>query len=237
LQSLGYRADFAGNGVEAVEAWERLGYDVILMDCQMPEMDGFQATTEIRKREAARGPAAARRVRIIALTANALKGDRERCLAAGMDAYLSKPFTAKQLSAALGCDPAGPRLLPPEPMGQPTASMAEFDPSRPAQLWHELGHEDVRAVIEDFLQDLSKTAGKMAALAETGKVKELSRLAHSLRGSGLSFGLAGLSHRAGALEDAIQADDSTRIAQSMRILLERVPSSQAALRQWLAAQA
>jgi CheY-like chemotaxis protein len=99
LEKLGQRPDFAGNGVEAVEAWERQDYDLILMDCSMPEMDGFQATREIRQREAARGDG--RRVAIVALTANAMKGDRERCLEAGMDGHISKPLSIAQLRESL----------------------------------------------------------------------------------------------------------------------------------------
>ena len=101
IESLGYGADCARDGLEAVEAWEKGSYDVILMDCQMPRMDGFAAAGEIRRREAARGVPASQRVRIVALTANAIKGDSERCLAAGMDGYLSKPYTARELGAAL----------------------------------------------------------------------------------------------------------------------------------------
>jgi PAS domain S-box-containing protein len=95
LEKLGQRPDFAGNGAEAVEAWERQDYDLILMDCSMPEMDGFEATRAIRKREAARGDG--RRVAIVALTANAMKGDRERCLECGMDGHISKPLSIGQL--------------------------------------------------------------------------------------------------------------------------------------------
>jgi len=236
LQSLGYRADFAGNGVEAVDAWQRFGHEVILMDCQMPEMDGFQATREIRQREAAAGLTGARRVRIIALTANALKGDRERCLAAGMDVYLSKPFTSQQLSRALGLEDVKPGAAPHLPAPHPAGLPVGFDPGRPAQLWAELDHQDVRAVIEDFLLDLSRTTEQMAALAATGKLRDLSRLAHSLRGSGLSFGLVVLSRHAGAVEEAIRADDSPRATQALREMMGTVPGSQAALRQWLDAQ-
>lgn len=93
---LGYRADLAGNGIEAVAACERRSYDAVLMDCHMPEMDGFQAAAAIRRREGGRS-----HVPIIAVTAGALVEDREKCIAAGMDDYLAKPLTADQLSAVL----------------------------------------------------------------------------------------------------------------------------------------
>jgi PAS domain S-box-containing protein len=95
LQRFGYRADVAGNGVEAVAALRRQSYDVIFMDVQMPVMDGLEATREIC---AAWGGA---RPRIIAMTANAIEGDREKCLAAGMDDYISKPVRLEELQAAL----------------------------------------------------------------------------------------------------------------------------------------
>ncbi|HZY45441.1 MAG TPA: GAF domain-containing protein, partial [Anaerolineae bacterium] len=95
LQQMGYRADVAGNGLEAVEAIERQKYDVILMDVQMPELDGLDATREIRKLKIAAQP------RIIAMTANAMQGDREMCIAAGMDDYISKPIHIEELVNAL----------------------------------------------------------------------------------------------------------------------------------------
>jgi CheY-like chemotaxis protein len=96
LEKLGYRADVAANGVEVLQALERKPYDVILMDVLMPEMDGLEATRLIRNR----GGEIAQPV-IIALTANALAGDRERCLSAGMDDYLTKPLQLEQLRMAL----------------------------------------------------------------------------------------------------------------------------------------
>jgi len=92
LQQMGYRADLASNGIEAVESVERQAYDVVLMDVQMPELDGLEATRRIT----ARWPAG-QRPRIVAMTANAMAGDREMCLAAGMDDYITKPIRVEAL--------------------------------------------------------------------------------------------------------------------------------------------
>ncbi len=95
LKRLGYRADVANNGREVLQALERQPYDVILMDIQMPEMDGLQAARIIRQMSLDKQP------KILALTAYALQGDRERCLSAGMDGYISKPMLIEELKLAL----------------------------------------------------------------------------------------------------------------------------------------
>jgi two-component system, sensor histidine kinase and response regulator len=101
LQKLGYSSDAVANGHEVIEALGRIDYQVILMDCQMPEMDGFEATRAIRQREQTSGT----HVRIIAVTANAMKGDRDKCIAAGMDDYITKPVRVADLEAKLSAVP------------------------------------------------------------------------------------------------------------------------------------
>jgi CheY-like chemotaxis protein len=96
LRHLGYQADAVSDGLEALEALDRQSYDAVLMDCQMPRLDGYDATRRIRQAETG-----GRRTLVIAVTASAVKGDRERCLAAGMDDYISKPYRGEQIDAVL----------------------------------------------------------------------------------------------------------------------------------------
>jgi CheY-like chemotaxis protein len=107
LQQMGYRADVASNGIEAIECCARQPYDVVLMDVQMPEMDGLEATRRI----VTRWPSPATRPRILAMTANAMQGDREECLAAGMDDYVTKPIRVDALVAALNQIVARPSIV------------------------------------------------------------------------------------------------------------------------------
>jgi CheY-like chemotaxis protein len=97
LEAMGYEVDLAHNGVEVLEAMALRRYDLVLMDCQMPVLDGYETTRRIRQREVGE-----RHTPVIAVTAHAMEGDREKCLAAGMDDYLSKPFRERELAGVLG---------------------------------------------------------------------------------------------------------------------------------------
>ena len=101
LGKLGYEADIVTNGIEVLSALERTSYDVIFMDCHMPKMEGYETSRRIRERESAQNGQAKPQTHIVALTANAMEGDREKCIAAGMDDYLSKPTRIDDLAAAL----------------------------------------------------------------------------------------------------------------------------------------
>jgi CheY-like chemotaxis protein len=96
LENLGYTFSIANNGLEAVDAFQAGAYDAVLMDCQMPEMDGYEATAAIRRIEGSDG-----HIPIIAMTAAAMEGDRERCMAAGMDDFITKPVRLEAVSTAL----------------------------------------------------------------------------------------------------------------------------------------
>lgn len=182
LERLGYRADFVADGREAVTAWERLPYDVILMDCQMPELDGYAATREIRVREALQSPACPRPVRIIAMTANAMPGDREKCLAAGMDDYISKPIRLETLAAALnhGSSPEAatpPRQHDPSPSTQVAAMLRDF------------GAEATVELLTSFLTDTPERLRELRCWAASEDLPSFARAAHSLAGSCSIFGL------------------------------------------------
>jgi signal transduction histidine kinase/DNA-binding response OmpR family regulator len=192
LETAGCRADAVGNGREAVEAVARLPYDLVFMDCQMPEMDGLEATRIIR---AAEGENGGRRVPIVALTANALQGDRERCLAAGMDDYLAKPVTKEAFVAALrrwgGEAPA------PADGSIDASVLAEL-----AAVDGAPGQQNLLAeLLEVFLQDTPLRLTIARAALEGGDGDGLRRGAHALKGSSAALGLMHLRDLCATLED------------------------------------
>jgi len=190
LEGMGYRADVAGDGHEVLEALQRQPYDVVLMDVQMPEMDGVEAATQIRDRYPA-----AQRPRIIAMTAHALSGDRERLLAAGMDDYITKPVHANELADALrACAPLGRRFgeAPPTVSGKPAndAAQAECVPALDAEaaaaLAEALDCEPAQAIAQIgpiFLEYAPPLLDGMRVALARQDGEELSRKAHALKSS------------------------------------------------------
>ncbi len=184
LSRMGYRADVAANGLEALEAVRREAYDVLLMDVQMPAMDGFEATQRIRSLlPAGTGPW------IVALTASAMTGDEERCTAAGMDDYLSKPVRIEELAAALRRAPRGaPRAAPAEEAlsGLP---VLRTGPLEELGRLAGPGEEDFLASLLDiFRRDTPVRIEQMDRAAGAGDAETFRRAAHSLKASAASLG-------------------------------------------------
>jgi signal transduction histidine kinase/DNA-binding response OmpR family regulator/HAMP domain-containing protein len=192
LEQMGYRADVAANGLEAVAAIERQPYDLVLMDVQMPEMDGFEASREITRR----WPAEAR-PRIVAMTANAMQGDRELCLAAGMDDYVSKPIRVDELVAALERSAPAIRATPPdgEPSSNEVLNHAAFERLRTA-----MGAGFLDELLSTFVEDAQELVGTMRRAVGTRDTDAFRRAAHSLKSNAASVGAMTLSSMARDLE-------------------------------------
>lgn len=178
VTKLGYDVDVVPDGAEAVSATAATQYAAVLMDCHMPVMDGFEATRIIRRRAGDSG-----RVPIVAMTAGALDGDRERCLAAGMDDYLSKPVDAGELAAALA------RWVPRKAAAN--SRPPSVDPGRLAIL-RELGPADGRGLLpaaaQAFRRDLPTRLAALRHAVEDGGGPDLERAAHALKGAAANIG-------------------------------------------------
>ena len=223
LDNFGAQAEWAVNGREAVEKFSPGNCDAILMDCNMPELDGFEATAAIRKIEAEKK--VARPVRIIALTANALVGERERCLAAGMDDYIAKPFTTQQLYNA---------LLAAVPPGDGNEGGAEtFNPARLEQLCTELERAAVMDMVGDFLNEFPDRLAEIRRLEAAGQWPELERAAHSLKGLAALFGFPKLSENFLGIEDGAEAADAGRVKTALADLDAQASPTIQQLRGWL----
>jgi PAS domain S-box-containing protein len=194
LEKMGYHADVAVNGVEAVEAVERDGYDVVLMDVQMPEMDGLEATRTIHRRLAARRP------HIIAATANAMQDERERCLAAGMDDYLSKPIRMEELAAALGRVRAGAGSQRGGETARESSASEALEPVALERLRATLGDDGSGQLVDAFLAEGPKLISALGLALDRGDPDGLRRAAHTLKSNAATFGASALAEISGALE-------------------------------------
>ncbi|MFN8455281.1 MAG: response regulator [Anaerolineae bacterium] len=201
LNQLGYEADIANNGLEALEALNRQTYDVVLMDIQMPEMDGLEASRRICQTWPPN-----QRPRIIAVTAHAMSGDHERCLEAGMDDYLAKPIRLEELAKALSqYQPANKetKVETSAPLNgnnnfTPRAEtlLPALDPAALAQFRAIVGTNTPEMVIElinIYLEDSTERLTKLQQALAENKATELERVAHSFKSSSATFGALGLA--------------------------------------------
>jgi two-component system, sensor histidine kinase and response regulator len=187
LENLGYHVDVAANGLEAVDALERRGYAAVLMDCQMPEMDGYQATAEIRRREGD-----ARRTPIIAMTAAANREDEIRCRQAGMDEYVTKPVRPGELDRVLE------RWIS---VAASTADVLDIEALAGLRELERRNPQDVAEMVALFLRDSRSRLDVVRAAHHSGDTHAVADMAHSLKGSCGMFGASAMASLCADLEE------------------------------------
>jgi len=213
LRKLGYHADTVANGKEAVKALEMTPYDIVLMDCQMPEMDGYDATGEIRKPES---KVLNHQVPVIAITANAMKGDREKCLKAGMDDYLSKPIYPKELS-----DMLEKWIGEQNSSQQEEATVRDIEPVQ--NLFDKAGLLDrlmgdqklANEILGEFLEDAPRKFTALKEALDNGDAPSVQFQAHTIKGQSANMGGEALSETALKIEKAGRAGDLETVKACM----------------------
>jgi CheY-like chemotaxis protein len=198
LERLGYGADVATNGLEAIEALERRPYDVVLMDVQMPHLDGLDATRQICERWPEES-----RPRIVAMTANALPEDREACFAAGMNDYVAKPIRAEELAAAL----KRVKPLANGDGGSAAVGYVSLDDGALGDLRDLGGDEFLSEVIEAFLADAPALLATLRRSLDSQNSEELRRAAHTLKSNGATLGAAEFAEMCRTLEQRAKAGE------------------------------
>jgi PAS domain S-box-containing protein len=215
LQKLGYSADAVANGAEAVMAVDMVPYDVVLMDCQMPEMDGFEATAAIREREGRH-----RHTIIIAMTANALQGDREKCLAAGMDDYLSKPTKQEDLGKLLATWMCKLDKTESKSEPEPVATNETLKPISAEKLEEMSALQDENEpdlLIELIDLFLDHTPAKIEELRQAignQDATTMARVAHAIKGGASHFGAAPLIQICSLIEEDANTNSLQNMAQN-----------------------
>jgi len=199
LRKLGLTPEVASNGLEAVESSSRARFDVILMDCQMPQMDGYEATQRIRLREKTDGGKPAY---IIAMTANAMQGDREKCLQAAMNDYLSKPVKDSELRGALARACAAVAAQPQEPKAEAEPGRAASAPDVPSQealvdleRLEAAANEDpkvLQELVELYFAQATDLMNGLRGAINSGSAKDVDHFAHKLVGASLACGMSAM---------------------------------------------
>ncbi len=224
LDRLGLEVDAAKDGRVAVDAVHRTRYDLVLMDCQMPEMDGYEATREIRVREAVMKRA---RLPIVAMTANAMAGDRERCFEAGMDDYLAKPLDVAQLREVLAKwlvpdQTRAPPQAPPKPTPEPAPQEETVLDTKVLKNLRDAVEEDFPAIIRGFVGHAPTLMRELDEGLAANDVARLVRPAHSLKSSSASVGALRVSELAKTVEHSAREGDmgtASRGVVEMRVAL------------------
>jgi len=229
LKSAGVEVDIVHNGAEAVSMLDAKPYSFVLMDCEMPEIDGFEATKWIRMQEVSNKDG--RRIPIIALTANAIQGDRERCLDAGMDDYLTKPVTANRLFETLAkwYTPQGNETNADQSSSKPKNEPGCVDID--LALEHCGGNKATLCkVLEEFDRVTQDTESQLTSVLVTQNMQSLAMQAHSLKGAAANIGATQIALYAKELETAAkenQKDEAHQsvemISQSMMIFRRELP--------------
>jgi two-component system sensor histidine kinase/response regulator len=226
LQKQGHTVTSVNNGIEAVQLWEQKHssqFDIILMDVQMPEMDGLQATSRIREKELDTGA----HIPIIAVTAHAMKGDRERCLAAGMDGYITKPINPGELAKVIQATvPAGTKLAPVDPIA-PIAAVATAPtmkgPTDAELLARFDGDSDLlKELAGIFVQECPKMLDEIRAALVAADSRALERAAHTLKGSVGNFALHGPWETAQRLELLAKSGQFSGAQEIFRVLEQQI---------------
>ncbi|HMZ81605.1 MAG TPA: ATP-binding protein, partial [Acidobacteriota bacterium] len=226
LEKLGCRADVVANGLEAVNALKLLPYDLVFMDCQMPEMDGFEATSEIRKWELSESTFPDP-IPIIAMTANAMQGDRERCLAAGMDDYVAKPVRFESLEAVV--QHWRDQIRKAMPAAPPTIKVQMIEGDQPSLDYKVLadlrelsdeGENFLDEVIETFQINASPQIQLLRDSIAHLKENEAERAAHRLKGSCGIVGAKRLAVIAGEIERHARDGHLDRTHRSLELLVD-----------------
>ncbi|MEG4422743.1 MULTISPECIES: PAS domain S-box protein [unclassified Microcoleus] len=232
LRVLGCTADVANNGAEALSMVAQKKYDIVLMDCQMPVLDGYEATRELRRREAADAAGKMQphqKTVVIAMTANALKGDREKCLAAGMDDYISKPIAIEKLKSVLENWSAklkigtgkfnGQELQNSEPDLESVVDMARL---------HEISGADLefeREILQAFVVDTGSYLEAAKEAIALGDMETLARHAHQIKGVSATAAVRLMPDMADRLQSLAESNDlegATKIIAELEIILARV---------------
>lgn len=222
LEKLGHVAEGVTSGMDAIESLRAMPYDLVLMDCQMPVMGGLEATRIIRDPgSGVRDP----RVPIIAITAHAMKGDRDRCIEAGMDDYVSKPTKVRDIAAAIDrCVPGMAKFGDPAPAADTRAEPAPRDFDREGFLERMMGDSALASeTLESFLADSPPVLDGLSEAILAGDAASAGRFAHMLKGVSANMGGEILSEIAAQMQEAGKENDLQRLA-------ELLPNARAAYR-------